>query len=112
MYGNRVRKSEGPLLVSIAPNELAEHRLGLSIGRRTGGAVVRNRLKRMIRESFRLARADLPRPTASTSYDIVVGVRPHQAIEQRAYRAILVRLVEQGHLVCQRRANRPVGETP
>ena len=112
MYGNRVRKAEGPLLVSIAPNELADHRLGLSVGRRVGGAVVRTRLKRMIRESFRLARVDLPRLAPDTGYDIVVGVRPHQPIDQRAYQAILVRLVEQGHLVCQRRADRSPGGSP
>ncbi len=63
MSAERVRKSAGPLVVSIAPSGLDEHRLGLSVGRRVGSAVLRNRIKRSLRESFRHARDQLPRPT-------------------------------------------------
>jgi len=45
-------------------------RLGLSIAARTvGNAVCRNRVRRQVRESFRLARAGLP------PVDIVIGAR-------------------------------------
>lgn len=37
-----------------------ETRLGLVVSRRVGGAVVRNRVKRLIREWFRRSRAALP----------------------------------------------------
>ena len=102
----RVRKSAGPLVVSIAPSGLDQHRLGLAVGRRVGSAVVRNRIKRNLRESFRQARDQFPRPTAGGSYDIVVGLRPHQALGQREYQALLVELVGQGHAVCERRSRR------
>ena len=46
-------------------------RLGLSIAARAvGNAVSRNRLRRQVRESFRLAQASLP------PLDIVIGARP------------------------------------
>lgn len=46
-------------------------RLGLTVSRRVGGSVVRNLVKRRIRESFRARRGLLP-----ASVDVVVIARP------------------------------------
>ena len=46
-------------------------RLGISVHRKTGNAVRRNRIKRLIREVFRLNRSLFP-----SSCDIVFTVRP------------------------------------
>jgi ribonuclease P protein component len=58
--------------VTAQPNELERARLGMAVAvRAMGGAVQRNRIRRLIRESFRLHQALMP------ALDIVIGVRPN-----------------------------------
>ncbi len=86
VYDGRVRKNEGPLVVHAVPNQLAHPRLGLAISRRTGSAVVRNRIKRRLREAFRRLQHDLPQ-----GYDLVVAVRPHTPLGPDEYQEALSR---------------------
>jgi ribonuclease P protein component len=52
------------------PNDRALLRLGLTVSRRVGGAVSRNRAKRLLREIFRQRRGDRP-----VAMDLVINVR-------------------------------------
>ena len=56
--------------VSIRPNGLSHARLGVTVGRKIGSAVQRNRIKRRVREFFRLNKGSLP-----GSSDLVVTAR-------------------------------------
>ena len=69
-----VARSEGKswadeFLVLIArPNDSNLSRFGFSVGRRVGGAVIRNKVKRRLREAVRLAQVQ-------NGWDLVVVVR-------------------------------------
>lgn len=67
-------------MVFARPNGLGHHRLGLSIGRRAGPAVRRNRLRRRLREAFRTLAPALPMLPDGTGYDLVVTCRPHDPL--------------------------------
>jgi ribonuclease P protein component len=52
--------SNGLLKVYMAKNDCGYSRLGISVGREWGSAVVRSRLKRILREVFRQSQNEIP----------------------------------------------------
>lgn len=75
VYAAKVRKMRGAITLFARPNTLGWARLGLAVSSRIGGAVVRNRWKRLIREAFRLQQHTLPRTAEGMGYDLIVSVR-------------------------------------
>jgi ribonuclease P protein component len=60
----------GAYLVLALESPLGRPRLGITVSTRVGNAVVRNRVKRWVREAWRAMRTDLP------AVDLVVIARP------------------------------------
>jgi ribonuclease P protein component len=71
VFARRASAADSWLVVYGRENGLSHSRLGLVVSAKVGGAVVRNRWKRLLREAFRLERETLP-----AGIDLVVVPRP------------------------------------
>jgi ribonuclease P protein component len=88
-FARRCSVSDDRLIVYAIHNELSHPRLGMTVSRRHGPAVVRNRWKRLVREAFRLSQHELP-----AGIDLVVLPRMAQGAELAAVRESLVQLAQ------------------
>ncbi|MBM3235571.1 ribonuclease P protein component [Candidatus Poribacteria bacterium] len=71
VYKNGRRYWNKTFVIYIMPNKINITRLGLTVSKKVGKSVKRNRVKRLIRESFRLSQEQI-----MPGYDIVVVAQP------------------------------------
>ncbi|MCK4534797.1 MAG: ribonuclease P protein component [Syntrophobacterales bacterium] len=67
IYQRGVRVHSSNFTVILNPNPSGEKRLGVTVSKKVGNAVKRNRIKRLLREFFRLNKDRLP-----DSRDVVI----------------------------------------
>lgn len=95
IYARGARAGGKDLTVVAYKRRDPGHRLGLSVSKANGCAVVRNKIKRIFREAFRLER-----PSLAGNYDLILipKQRPgkYQLTEVRAELKRLVERIEAG----------------
>jgi ribonuclease P protein component len=79
--------SDAVLILYACENGLEHPRLGCSVSKKVGNAVVRNRYKRLFREAFRLTQHDLP-----PGLDLILIPRPGAEPTLTALKESLVNL--------------------
>lgn len=110
VYDGRRSAADAVLVVYALANDLPHARLGLSVSKKYGGAVQRNRLRRLYREAFRLSKESLP-----TGLDLIVIPRGPNEPTLADLLQSLPKLVKQVHKKIGKDAEAqapPAGEAP
>ena len=81
VYRNGTSKGNRYLVMYVLKNQYMKNRLGISVSKKVGNSVVRHRLTRLIRESYRLNEEKFDR-----NLDIVVIAR--NSAKDRSYQEI------------------------
>ena len=89
IYAQRRTAGDAHLLIFARRSRLPHARFGVSISRKHGCAVVRNRKRRLLREAFRLNRIHLPE-----GLDLILIPRQRLDSQLTDYSRSLVRLAE------------------
>ena len=79
------------LVMYLLKNDTEENRLGISVSKKVGNSVIRHRITRLIRESYRLQESNF-----QNGYDIVVIARA--GAKDRTYHEIESALIHLGKL--------------
>lgn len=89
-YDRRCSAADGTLILYAKENGLPHSRVGLSVSKKFGIAVIRNRIRRLLREAYRLSKEEIP-----TGYDIVLIPRQAEEYSLEPFRQSLVKLAKQ-----------------
>lgn len=97
VYDKKISFANKYLVMYIAPNEKNEIRLGISVSKKVGNSVVRHRVTRLIRESYRLNKSCI-----KAGYDIVVVARQRaKDISYKEMESAWIHLLKLHHIYCE-----------
>ena len=92
VYSARESSADGRLIVYALARKSGRSRVGVSVGKRLGSAVIRNRYKRTLREAFRKSQYELP-----VGYDYVLIPRRAKIVSSSLYAKSLEQLCRKLH---------------
>lgn len=90
VYDRRRSSADSTLIVYARANGLPHSRIGLSVSKKFGQAVQRNRIRRLLREAYRLTKETFP-----TGYDYVFIPRPLDEYTLEGFRRAMKKLIPQ-----------------
>ena len=91
VYRNGISFGNKYLVMYIKENQIKKNRLGISVSKKVGNSIVRHRLIRLIRESYRLQEEKF-----RCGIDLVVIARV--SAKEKGYKEIESALLHLGHL--------------
>jgi len=99
IYDEGLRTQTRWFVLFSRSNGLGYHRIGITVSRKVGRSVVRNRIKRLFREIFRRSRSEIPE-----SSDFIVNAR--RGCAEGGYRVLREEFLAAAHRVCRKSESR------
>ncbi|QVL32064.1 ribonuclease P protein component [Telmatocola sphagniphila] len=108
VYNLKKSVSDAQLILFGKKNELPLSRIGLSVSKKHGNAVVRNRIKRMLREAFRTRQLQIP-----PGFDFVLVPRVGLELDLRLLQESIQKLTSRlARRISEQKETRPAENLP
>ena len=96
VYASRQCRGTKYMMFHAKENGLSQSRIGISIPKRVGNAVVRNTLKRRLREAFRLVQHEIPQ-----GYDLVVSIHKNVNPSRKSLEILMLSILQEYDQLCK-----------